>query len=161
MIESSLIQRSHRGNFIELIKFEGKLDGNIADVVLEKAPKNAKYTSPLIQKEILHIFGNKVRNKIREEVGDAKFCILVDEAKDASNREQMLTSIVTLVGASPKRHTELQSTQAIEIEHMLDTGERETAWLTCLLRTTIKVLEMMFEKGSSNSIRGEKLKVLY
>ncbi|XP_057505606.1 uncharacterized protein LOC130788916 [Actinidia eriantha] len=30
-----------------------------------------------------------MRNIIREEIGDAKFCILVDEAKDAANREQM------------------------------------------------------------------------
>ena len=30
-----------------------------------------------------------MRKKIYEEVRDAKFCILVDEAKDASNKEQM------------------------------------------------------------------------
>ncbi|XP_047314353.1 zinc finger MYM-type protein 1-like [Impatiens glandulifera] len=57
--------------------------------VLEKAPRNATYTSPTIQKEILHIFANKVRKNIREEIGDAKFCILVNEAKDISNKEQM------------------------------------------------------------------------
>ncbi|XP_062028376.1 uncharacterized protein LOC133744256 [Rosa rugosa] len=57
--------------------------------VLQNAPGNAKYISPIIQKQILNILGNKVRTKIREEVGDAKFCILVDEAVDVSNREQM------------------------------------------------------------------------
>jgi len=62
---------------------------DIDDVVLEKALKNAKYTSPTIQKEILHILANKMRKRICEEVRDAKFCILVDEAKDASNKEQM------------------------------------------------------------------------
>ncbi|XP_052310914.1 uncharacterized protein LOC112327991 [Populus trichocarpa] len=67
----------------------GRLNVDIDDVVLEKAPTNAKYTSPTIQKEILHILANKVRKKICEEVRDAKFCILVDEAKDASNKEQM------------------------------------------------------------------------
>ena len=30
-----------------------------------------------------------MRNAIREEIGDAKFCILVDEAWDESKREQM------------------------------------------------------------------------
>jgi hypothetical protein len=29
---------------------------------------------------------NKVRKKIYEEVRDAKFCILVDEAKNTSNK---------------------------------------------------------------------------
>ncbi|KAA8525173.1 hypothetical protein F0562_006963 [Nyssa sinensis] len=140
----------------------------------ENAPRNARYTSPQIQKENLHILSNKVRNKIRDEVGDAKFCILVDEARDESNREQMaivlrfvddggfvrehffevvsvedtttstlkkkisnvLTcynlhirniSIVNLVSISSKHHNELQSAQAVEISHMLATGECETS----------------------------------
>jgi len=66
-----------------MIRLIGRLNVDIDDVVLEKAPKNTKYTSPTIQKEILHILTNKVRKKIYEEVRDAKFCILIDEAKDA------------------------------------------------------------------------------
>ena len=66
-----------------------RLNVDINDVVLKKALKNTKYTSPTIQKEILHILVNKVRKKIYEEVRDAKFFILVNEAKDASNKEQM------------------------------------------------------------------------
>ncbi|KAK9929163.1 hypothetical protein M0R45_026269 [Rubus argutus] len=58
-------------------------------VVLENAPGNAKYTSPGIQKQLLNILGNKVRNMIREEIGDAKFFILVDEAVDVASKEQM------------------------------------------------------------------------
>jgi len=61
----------------------GRLNVDIDDVVLKKASKNAKYTSPTIQKEILHILAKKVRKKICEKVRDVKFCILVDEAKDA------------------------------------------------------------------------------
>ena len=56
---------------------------------MENASGNAKYTSPTIQKEILHILASNVRNAIREEIGDAKFCILIDEARDGSKREQM------------------------------------------------------------------------
>ncbi|XP_030964331.1 zinc finger MYM-type protein 1-like [Quercus lobata] len=44
---------------------------------------------PELNLEILHILANNVRNAIREEIGDAKFCILVDEARDESKREQM------------------------------------------------------------------------
>ena len=62
---------------------------DISNVVLEKAPKNAMYTSPKVQKDILHILASKIRKKIREEIGDSKFCILVDEAIDASHKEQM------------------------------------------------------------------------
>ena len=31
----------------------------------------------------------KVRKTIREEIGDAKFCIIIDEARDKSKKEQM------------------------------------------------------------------------
>ena len=45
--------------------------------------------SPKIQKEILHVFSAKVKKAIQEEISDAKFCIMVDEARDESMKEQM------------------------------------------------------------------------
>ncbi|XP_028098458.1 uncharacterized protein LOC114298153, partial [Camellia sinensis] len=78
----------NRGNFLQIVKLLGSYNDNVAKV-LDKAPKNASYTSPKIQKEILHIFSTKVKNAIREEIGDAKYCIIVDEARDESKKEQM------------------------------------------------------------------------
>ncbi|KAG6692738.1 hypothetical protein I3842_10G129500 [Carya illinoinensis] len=78
-----------KGNIIELIKLLTSYNDQVNGVVMENTPHNAKYTSPKIQKEILHIFTNKVRNVIHEEIEDAKFCILVDEARDESKREQI------------------------------------------------------------------------
>ncbi|KAL5784586.1 hypothetical protein ACOSQ2_006978 [Xanthoceras sorbifolium] len=83
------INSTNRGNFIEMIKYAERMNQEIAGIILENSPQNAKYTSPRIQKELLNILANEVRAKIREEVGDAKFCILVDEAVDESNKEQM------------------------------------------------------------------------
>ncbi|XP_075483719.1 uncharacterized protein LOC142523872 [Primulina tabacum] len=77
------------GNFIEMINFIGKMNKSIWEIILEKAPKNANYTSPDIQKDVLNIISNQMRAKIRKKIGDAKFCILVDEARDASNKEQI------------------------------------------------------------------------
>ncbi|XP_059638073.1 uncharacterized protein LOC132279995 [Cornus florida] len=71
------LQSSNRGNFIEMVKAFASYNDDVARIVLENAPKNAKYTSPQIQKEILHIVSRKVRS------------ILVDEARDESKREQM------------------------------------------------------------------------
>ncbi len=42
----------------------------------------------MIQKDIFHV-SNKVKKEIREEIGDSKFCIIVDEALDESTNEQM------------------------------------------------------------------------
>jgi len=49
----------------------------------------AKYTSHAIQKELLLIMSSKVKPFIREEIGDSKFCIIVDESRDESLKEQM------------------------------------------------------------------------
>nr|KJB29143.1 hypothetical protein B456_005G086600 [Gossypium raimondii] len=55
---------------------------------LKSAPQNASYTST-IQKEILQIYASRVCNVILEEIGDRKFNIIVDEARDESKKEQM------------------------------------------------------------------------
>ncbi|KAK8302489.1 hypothetical protein V6Z11_D04G089300 [Gossypium hirsutum] len=61
----------------------------VSKVVLDNAPRNAKYTSYIIQKEILHILANKVHHKIPKDIGNSKFCIIIYEARDESKREQM------------------------------------------------------------------------
>ena len=91
-----------------------------------------------------------------------------------------MTTIINLISASPKRHTELHYAQAIEIAHMVATGERETdrganqignlypsgttRWnshfdFICSLidmnGATIIVLKSMVQERSSNSICGE------
>ncbi|XP_057487427.1 uncharacterized protein LOC130773516 [Actinidia eriantha] len=72
-----------------MIKLMACYNEEVAKVVLDRAPQNATYTSPKIQKEILHILSSNVKRAICEEIGDAKFCIIVDEARDESKREQM------------------------------------------------------------------------
>ncbi|XP_059664257.1 uncharacterized protein LOC132310032 [Cornus florida] len=80
-----------------MVKAFASYNDDVAKIVLKNAPKNAKYTSPQIQKEILHILSTKVRNKIREDIGDAKFCILVDEACDEFKREQLMAFVLRYV----------------------------------------------------------------
>jgi len=61
----------------------------VAKVVLENTPQNAKYTLHHIQKDILYVLAKRLRNAIREEIGDSKFWIIVDEARVESKKEQM------------------------------------------------------------------------
>ncbi|KAG6644959.1 hypothetical protein CIPAW_08G088300 [Carya illinoinensis] len=72
-----------------MLKLLASYNDKVGKLVLENAPKSSKYTSPQIQKEILEVLAKKVINKIREDVGDSRFCIIVDEARDESKREQM------------------------------------------------------------------------
>ncbi|XP_040931862.1 uncharacterized protein [Gossypium hirsutum] len=78
----------NRGNFLELLSLLASYDEKVEDV-LKSAPQNASYTSSTIQKKILQIYANRVRNVIREEIGDRKFRIIVDEVTDESKKEQM------------------------------------------------------------------------
>nr|XP_043620074.1 uncharacterized protein LOC122591914 [Erigeron canadensis] len=79
----------NQGNFLELLKLLASYNDDLANVILANAPKNSKYTSSDIQQENLNIMANKVRKYIREEVGDSWFCIMVDESRDESKKEQM------------------------------------------------------------------------
>ncbi|XP_026458979.1 uncharacterized protein LOC113359584 [Papaver somniferum] len=83
------LESTNRGKFIGLMKYAAILNDKIAEVVLGNSPGNAVYTSPKIQKEILHILAHKVKDTIRAEIRDAKCCILVDEAQDSSVQEKM------------------------------------------------------------------------
>ncbi|KAK3205262.1 hypothetical protein Dsin_019308 [Dipteronia sinensis] len=72
-----------------MIKLLARVNREIAEIVLENFPQTNKYTSSDIQKKLLGILINKVQNNICEEIRNAKFCILVDEALYESNKEQM------------------------------------------------------------------------
>lgn len=91
-----------------------------------------------------------------------------------------LSTIVNLIGCSPKWHTELHSAQTFEIAHVVNSGERDTGrglnqignlhrsgatrWsshfesicsLIDMYGATISVLESIIEEGNSSSLRGE------
>jgi len=72
---------------------------HVGALVLDNAPQNAKYTSLQIQKEILHVFARNVQSSIRHEIGDARFCLIVDETRDESRREQ-ITLVIRFVDKS-------------------------------------------------------------
>ncbi|KAK9750764.1 hypothetical protein RND81_02G220100 [Saponaria officinalis] len=76
------------GNFDAVLGSFKRMNKEVNKVV-DNAPGNPKYTSPKIQKQIANILGNKVRAIIRSEIGDSKFSILVDEALDVLNKDQM------------------------------------------------------------------------
>ncbi|KAI3447341.1 hypothetical protein Pfo_004006 [Paulownia fortunei] len=58
----------------------------VRSIILE----NVSYTSPQIQKEILSLYTSRIQRFIREEIGDAKYCLIVDESRDESKREQIV-----------------------------------------------------------------------
>ncbi|XP_074327244.1 uncharacterized protein LOC141665160 [Apium graveolens] len=90
---------NNQDNFLEMLKLLASYNPQVEEIILDKVPKNAKYTSPKIQKELLHVFARKVQDLICDEIDDTKYCLIVDESRDISKREQM-TIVVRFVDKS-------------------------------------------------------------
>jgi len=79
---------SNKGNFLEMIEWYKGKDENAARL-LGIAGKNHTMTSPKIQKDLCKACGEQTAKAIVKDIGDRYFAILVDEARDASIKEQM------------------------------------------------------------------------
>ena len=96
-MSQNIAQRGHResddnlnpGNVRKILKFSAKHDAIIADRIKD-GPKNEKYTSPLIQNEIITILASMVREEIAENIRSSKyFSVQADEANDVRRTQQL------------------------------------------------------------------------
>ena len=78
-------------NFIQLLKLLGLDDPRIDSWL---SPKNSKYTSHIIQNEILKAMYLNIIRKIASQIQESDFfCVMCDECCDISNREQLVVCI--------------------------------------------------------------------
>ena len=78
---------SNRGNFLEMLKWYKEKDENAAKL-LDNAPGNNLMTSHHIQKQLCKACAEETTKAIIDDIGDRQFAVLVDEARDASIKEQ-------------------------------------------------------------------------
>jgi len=80
---------ANKGNFLEILSLVAKHD-EVVESRLSFLPRNAVYTSPKIQNDLIAIMAGMVRSHISKAVRYAgTFSILVDESKDLSKKKQM------------------------------------------------------------------------
>ena len=84
---------ANQGNFLELLRFLAEHNESINHVVLENAPENHQLIAPKIQKDIVNAAALETTNAIITDLGDELFAIIVDEARDISNKEQMAIAL--------------------------------------------------------------------
>ena len=83
------IESHNKGNFKEILSLVAKHDPVVAERLFH-GPRNAVYTSPKVQNDIISILAGIVRHKICTSVQEAGFySILADETKDMSKQEQL------------------------------------------------------------------------
>ncbi|TYJ00032.1 hypothetical protein E1A91_A13G059100v1, partial [Gossypium mustelinum] len=139
----------NHGNFLEFLSLLALYDEKVEDV-LKSAPQNTSYTSSTIQKKILQIYANRVRNVIREEIGDRKFSIIVSEARGESKKEKM---------ASILKFVDKQGHTCLILLWLLPNGTiNYKSPITSLLKmynATSMVLENLKNTASNYSQRGD------
>lgn len=81
-------EANNRGNVLEMLELIAKHDPVVQKKM--KGRQNAKYTSSVIQNEILECLANMVREDIIEEVKESEvFSVIADETKDLKKKEQL------------------------------------------------------------------------
>jgi hypothetical protein len=79
---------SNKGNFLEMLDWYKEKDAKAARL-LDSAGKNHTMTSNKVQKDLCKACAEETSKVIVAEIGDRYFAVLVDEARDASIKEQM------------------------------------------------------------------------
>ena len=96
----------NKGNFLEMLDWYKKKNNEVRVAFDELCPKNARMTSPEIQKDLTQSCALEISKVIKEEIGGNLFSILIDESRDISIAEQMAV-IVRLVLISRFFHVPL------------------------------------------------------
>ena len=79
----------NKGNFLEFLDWYKERNEQVRLAFDETCPKNAKMTSPTIQKELAECCAIGVTRAIKEKMAGCLFSILIDESRDISVKEQM------------------------------------------------------------------------
>ena len=78
------------GNFRALLRFRIDAGHNVLESHLNTCGKNAQYTSPSVQNELIVIGGKLITDEIAARVNAARsFTVLADETTDCSCKEQL------------------------------------------------------------------------
>ena len=89
-IEGEQAAGNNHGNFWALLNFRISAGGTILSDHLNSAAKNATYTSPDIQNQLINILGDQICGMILRKVRNSPgFALIADEVTDCSNKEQL------------------------------------------------------------------------
>ena len=81
---------TNSGNFVELLMYRFRGGDKTLGSHLQNAPRNAKYTSPDVQNELIECYRDLIVEQLVGKVKQSRYySILADEATDCSMKEQL------------------------------------------------------------------------
>ena len=87
-LEKDITDSCNHGNFLALLHFRIDSGDTVFKDHLSRSSRNATYTSPVIQNQIIDVLSSQVRDRIIQKVQEAKwFSVIADEVTDVSNKE--------------------------------------------------------------------------
>lgn len=87
-LEKDITDSGNHGNFLALLHFRIDSGDTVLQDHLARCSRNATYTSPVIQNQIIDVLSSQVRDKVIQKVQMAKwFSVIADEVTDVSNKE--------------------------------------------------------------------------
>ena len=88
--DSTADPNSNKGTFLAILQYGIRSGDTVLANHFREAGKNATYTIKTIQNNLIQIIGDCIRDKILDEIKQAKFySILCDEVTDKSGKEQV------------------------------------------------------------------------
>ncbi|KAH7672367.1 Ribonuclease H-like protein [Dioscorea alata] len=79
----------NKGNFLEFLEWYSLRNEDVWKTINQNAPGNNQLTSPKIQKELANACATEITRVIIDDIGDSYFSLMIDEARDASVKQQM------------------------------------------------------------------------
>ncbi|KAH7688594.1 P-loop containing nucleoside triphosphate hydrolase protein [Dioscorea alata] len=80
----------NKGNFLELLEWYSLRNEEVWKIVNQNAPGNNQLTFSKIQKELANACAIEITRVIIDDIGDSYFSLMIDEARDASVKQQMI-----------------------------------------------------------------------
>ena len=85
---------ANHGNFLALLHFRAQAGHDALKEHLQNPKGNARYTSHVIQNQLITICGDLIRAELLKSIRTARFfSVIADEATDTANVEQLSLSI--------------------------------------------------------------------
>ena len=86
------LQQNQQGEglFRRMLRFRVQSGDTVLENHIKKAPKNAVYTSPVIQNQLINCIGDEIRDHVLQKARRARFyVIMADETTDIASTEQL------------------------------------------------------------------------